>query len=194
MPRNKTFNEDAVIEEAMHLFWKEGFHSTSIQDLVHHLGVNRASLYDTYGDKEGLFNKCYQLYKSLLKSKFDELFSNTLDYKAAFNNLFQFVINEVCLSNGNRGCFISNTYSELLPSKDKDVYKILNDTRDFLTNLLKEKIILAKEKKCISQNTDVDKLAVSIYSSLVGITILSKLDVDRKILINSLDQYLDLFN
>jgi TetR/AcrR family transcriptional repressor of nem operon len=54
MPRVKLFDENEVLNKAMNLFWKQGYSATSIQDLVSHLGINRASLYDTYGDKEKL--------------------------------------------------------------------------------------------------------------------------------------------
>ena len=47
----------------MHLFWRYGFYQTSVEELVHYLGINRASLYDTYGDKEGLFTRCFETYK-----------------------------------------------------------------------------------------------------------------------------------
>lgn len=54
MPRVKKFDEKEVLEKAMELFWIQGYHATSIQDLVDHLGINRASLYDTYGER----NRC----------------------------------------------------------------------------------------------------------------------------------------
>ncbi len=48
MPRVKLFDESEVLNKATNLFWKKGYHATSIQDLVNHLGINRGSLYDTY--------------------------------------------------------------------------------------------------------------------------------------------------
>ena len=57
MPRVKLFDEKDVLNKATDLFWKQGFAATSVQDLVSHLGINRASLYDTFGDKEKLFKK-----------------------------------------------------------------------------------------------------------------------------------------
>jgi TetR/AcrR family transcriptional repressor of nem operon len=37
------------------VFIEKGFEATSIQDLIEAMGINRASLYDTFGDKETLF-------------------------------------------------------------------------------------------------------------------------------------------
>ena len=57
MPRVKRFNENKVLSNATELFWEQGYHATSIQDLVSHLGINRGSLYDTYGGKNNCFTK-----------------------------------------------------------------------------------------------------------------------------------------
>jgi hypothetical protein len=44
VPRVKLFKEEEALTKAMMIFWKKGYHDTSIQDLVDHLGINRASL------------------------------------------------------------------------------------------------------------------------------------------------------
>ena len=44
----------------MNLFWEKGYGDTSIQDLVNHLGINRGSLYATYGGKRELFDKAFK--------------------------------------------------------------------------------------------------------------------------------------
>ena len=55
MPRPKEFDPQEVLDKAVDLFWRQGYEFTSIQDLVDHLGINRASLYETFGDKHQLF-------------------------------------------------------------------------------------------------------------------------------------------
>jgi TetR/AcrR family transcriptional repressor of nem operon len=45
-----------VLDRATDLFWSRGYEATSVQDLVDALGVNRASLYATFGDKGQLFD------------------------------------------------------------------------------------------------------------------------------------------
>ncbi len=49
--RPKNFNPEEALNKAMDLFWDRGFEATSIQDLVDNVGINRASMYDTFGDK-----------------------------------------------------------------------------------------------------------------------------------------------
>ena len=51
----KQFDRNDVLDHAMAVFWRNGYQATSIQDLVEATGINRGSLYTTFGDKRGLF-------------------------------------------------------------------------------------------------------------------------------------------
>ena len=45
------------------MFWRQGYQATSVQDLVEATGLNRGSLYDTFGDKHGLFLEAVEHYR-----------------------------------------------------------------------------------------------------------------------------------
>src|ERR1041384_4735339 len=53
--RPQAFDLPTVLEGAMVLFWTQGYEATSMQELVEATGINRGSIYNTFGDKEGLF-------------------------------------------------------------------------------------------------------------------------------------------
>ncbi len=55
MARPRTFDEDTVVDAAMIAFWKTGFDDTPINALEAATGLKRISLYNTFGDKQGLF-------------------------------------------------------------------------------------------------------------------------------------------
>ncbi len=55
MARPREFDRDQVVDRAVDVFWRKGFEATSIRDLVEATGLNRGSLYNTFGDKAGLF-------------------------------------------------------------------------------------------------------------------------------------------
>lgn len=46
----------------MELFWQKGYEGTSVADLVNHLGINRFSLYNSYGDKLTLYRETLRHY------------------------------------------------------------------------------------------------------------------------------------
>jgi TetR/AcrR family transcriptional regulator, transcriptional repressor for nem operon len=55
MAREKEFDVDHVLDRAADAFWRLGYDATSIQDLEDATGLGRGSLYNAFGDKEGLF-------------------------------------------------------------------------------------------------------------------------------------------
>lgn len=55
MARMKEFDPDAALARAMELFWRQGYEATSVGALVEHLGIAKASLYATFGDKHALY-------------------------------------------------------------------------------------------------------------------------------------------
>jgi TetR/AcrR family transcriptional repressor of nem operon len=73
MPRGKTFDPDDKIDEAVDLFWRRGCDAVSIQDIVDTLGLNRGSLYTTYGDKEQLWLRALGRYCELRSARLAEL-------------------------------------------------------------------------------------------------------------------------
>lgn len=60
--RPRSFDKDAALDAAMKVFWREGYEGASLSDLTEAMGINRPSLYATYGDKEALFRKAVDRY------------------------------------------------------------------------------------------------------------------------------------
>ncbi|NJQ06351.1 TetR/AcrR family transcriptional regulator [Streptomyces lonarensis] len=55
MGRPRAFDEDEAVRAAVRLFGERAYDGVSVDDLVHHLGVHRNSLYKTFGSKRGLY-------------------------------------------------------------------------------------------------------------------------------------------
>ena len=55
MPWEKSFEIDATLDKAAEVFSVKGYEATSVADLVKAMGVNRGSLYATFGNKHDLF-------------------------------------------------------------------------------------------------------------------------------------------
>src|ERR1700730_2144482 len=73
MARQKEFDRDEVLHKAMEVFWSRGYEASSIQDLVKRMGINRQSLYDTFGDKHTLYLQALDRYREVEGRKIVEL-------------------------------------------------------------------------------------------------------------------------
>src|SRR6516165_2515649 len=47
---------------AFEVFWRQGYEGTALSDLTAAMGINRPSLYATFGNKEALFRKVLDRY------------------------------------------------------------------------------------------------------------------------------------
>jgi TetR/AcrR family transcriptional repressor of nem operon len=66
MGRHKSFVPAEILDRAMQAFWLRGYEATSVDDLVAATGINRASLYGTFGDKAALFRACLDRYADVI--------------------------------------------------------------------------------------------------------------------------------
>ena len=62
MGRPREFSETAALDAAMRVFWEKGYAGASLDDLTGAMGINRSSLYASFGDKEKLFNRVIARY------------------------------------------------------------------------------------------------------------------------------------
>ena len=58
------FDPEEALDRALQVFWRQGFEGTSLTDLTRAMGINRPSLYATFGNKDALFRKVLARYAS----------------------------------------------------------------------------------------------------------------------------------
>ena len=62
MGRPRAFCETSALDAAMRAFWEKGYEGASLDDLTQAMGINRSSLYASFGDKEQLFKRAIAHY------------------------------------------------------------------------------------------------------------------------------------
>lgn len=61
--RPRQFDAEAALVAAMRVFWRHGYAGASIGTLIQAMGISRATMYASFGDKEDLFRKVMDLYE-----------------------------------------------------------------------------------------------------------------------------------
>jgi len=56
--RQRSFDTEQAIEQAMLLFWERGYEAASMADLSAAMGLNPPSIYAAFGNKQALFERC----------------------------------------------------------------------------------------------------------------------------------------
>jgi TetR/AcrR family transcriptional repressor of nem operon len=130
--RPKQFDDATVVRAARDLFWERGYASTSLADLQAATGLSRSSLYQTYGSKQGLFDRA-------LDSYCDEIIWPIVvpmevdgagrDEVVTYFRALARHLRESPHLVAARGCMIANTASEL-NILDKPSAQVVRDFRD----------------------------------------------------------------
>lgn len=108
MPRHKEYDHEQVLDRAMKVFQTKGFEGASVQDLVKATGLNRFSMYQAFGNKEGLFLKVMDRYRSEAGTRGLETLTAEPRGLKSIKKYFQQLIKNY--SNGQaQGCLITNT-------------------------------------------------------------------------------------
>lgn len=158
MARNKAFDPEERLEKARDLFWEKGYHATSMQDLVEAMQLNRASIYDTYGDKHGLYLQCLANYATDKQEDYKRSASGVQSPIQAVECIIRRAL-ERTIEDG-KACMVVKSSFELAES-DKEVRELLKKDGARLTKILED--LLRKAQEAGEIRTDRDPVLLSNY-------------------------------
>jgi len=112
MPKTETFDRNEVLEKVTTLFWDKGYSATSMQDIVDASGLNRSSIYNSFGDKYQLFTTSINYYQRNIQSAMLSNLPN-LKPRAAIRHIFESVMAAMEDNANQKGCFMTDCTAEL---------------------------------------------------------------------------------
>ena len=181
MARTKEFDTDNVVSKAIDVFWSKGFEATSIQDLVDAMGINRGSIYATFGDKAGLFDVALQRYQMDAPSQRLLEKAESGDPRAEIELFFSMLLKRDSDRSIQRGCLITNSIAELSARDEKLATRFRAGVRhveDAFYTLIKR----GRETGDIAPWRDARPLARSLLATAQGMIVLSKVDPGQETL------------
>jgi TetR/AcrR family transcriptional regulator, transcriptional repressor for nem operon len=180
MVRTKQFDKHAALDQAMELFWERGYHATSIQDLVDTLGVNRQSLYDTYGGKDALFLAALERYREMQAVPMRRSLERDAPAKEVLREFFGGFIDNA-LAPGFKGCFMANTITELAVH-DEAVAAVCEANSRHLEAAFAGLLVRAQQSGELAADRPVMPLARFLVNTMQGLAVTAKVVRDRKAL------------
>ena len=175
MPRVKQFDKAEVLEKAKDLFWRQGYHATSVQNLVNHLGINRGSLYDTFGGKNELYEAAFKSYRTdnadFLQNHFDQYES----VSEAVKDLLLYSAKNAMEDPDRKGCFVVNCTTEYLPHHKHFLPELLKNKSNF-ENTVGNALRKAVEKGEFSSKLNIAEVTSFLFTFMSGLNVIAKVE------------------
>jgi len=177
-PRHKSFDPSAALNDAVELFWTHGYQITSVEDLVNRMGINRFSLYDTFGDKHELFMSACHRYREYLEEEWIEALEQSKTGLVSIRLFFKSVEKLYAGGKARRGCLITNSVIEMA-IHDEDVRKWSGECLKRMEGAFLAALTRAKAADEINADVNLREQAVLLVCLLQGINVLGKAFPDR---------------
>jgi len=168
MPRPKSFDPDTVLTKAMDVFWEKGYDAASISDLTAAMGINRFSLYDTFGDKHTLYLKALESYeRSVVEPILERIHS--IEKLSDLENHFMGMI-DYQREHADAPCCMIHKAAVSLPSSDHSACEQIKSTRSRLHDAFCDTFARLIEKGELRQGIQPEQAAWLIMFTKAGLT------------------------
>ncbi|QBY05668.1 TetR/AcrR family transcriptional regulator [Thalassotalea sp. HSM 43] len=178
MAKTAKFDRQDVVDRATNLYWKKGFHATSMRNLQDEIDLRPGSIYAAFGSKDGLFKEALRNYTDMGLAQLEQL---TVEYDSPITVLKAFIKAQVIDSQENAPngvCMLSKTISELT-EENQDLIDI---TKQHLAEIANEFIVLIKQAQdmsLIKSNKSAEDLASHLQVQIAGLRTFAKVHNDK---------------
>lgn len=172
------FEPEAALDAAMQVFWRKGYESTSVQDLTDAMGVSRSSLYQAFGGKQPLFERCMALYGDEMTDAMRAAMERAPSGLVFIRLFLEGVLEEtrgVCEA---RGCLVLNTANEFARRNQRIAAAVSQGLNRF-HEVLMAAVVRAQQEGDIPPEHNPKMLATYLVSSMSGLRAMSKAGADE---------------
>lgn len=181
MARPRSFNEAEIIDKAVEVFWKKGYEATSIQDLVNAMGIQRGSLYSTFGNKQQLFIKSLERYSVTVVSKLLDILESKPSAIESIKLFFAQLVEHLLNAGELRSCLVTNSAIER-GLRDPETRQLVLKLLQALEEGFYQALLRAKNNNELSTELNLKQLARYLTSSMQGLLVMGKVCSERAVL------------
>ncbi len=187
MPWEKQFDADEALSKAMQTFWARGYETTSVQDLVDSMGINRGSLYATFGDKRALFLAALDRYDAVYRADWVASLARSNGPRAAIRGAFAGAIAAVLEDGSRDGCLLVNTALELAPH-DTQISELVAGALAEMEGFFRDSIEEGQATGEIPDHVDPVETARALLGLFIGLRVLARSRPEPALLRSIADQ------
>jgi AcrR family transcriptional regulator len=178
MARPREFDEDAVLEKALFVFWEKGYEGASLSELLGAMGLTKSSLYKAFGNKENLFRKVRAKYHREYLVYQQAALAEATPRKIV-ERLLSGTVELHCGETTPPGCLETN--GTLACSTESEPIRLeLSRGLDRLRSLLRTRFEAAQNEGALPAGMNSDEAAFLISTLIQGMAVQAKAGAAKK--------------
>lgn len=170
MPRTEVFNRDKVLDIAKNIFWLKGYNGTSMQDLVDATGLNRSSIYNSFGSKMGLYLLALKKYRENIGDLFEKAIKQNRNAIETIGLLFLYVLEEILEDTEEKGCMLINCHTEM-GNQDMRLHGLLEANQEHQLGIFQNLVTQGQLDGSIRSDEKSELLAYYLVNAFHGFRI-----------------------
>jgi len=172
--RPREFDIDEALGRAMEIFWINGYHATSINDLTHGMGLTKGSIYKAFKDKKSIFLASFERYVTNgVVGKFEQGLATGRPPLELIRELLLHYAKISSATRGVKGCLVTATALEMVPHDPEIAKKVVNALGRIRSFLLKA-LTLGKRDSSLCAELDEQTTAFFLLCIIQGMRVLGK--------------------
>jgi TetR/AcrR family transcriptional repressor of nem operon len=176
--RPKVFDEAAVLDKAVDLFWKQGYEATNLEQLLAAMGMGKGSMYHNFGNKREVFKMALNRFMANFGTWLETEIAKAKDPIAFVMKFFR-DISMQGVGEHKKGCFLGNTVAELA-CIDPRLEKVAVDHLEKIENTFYKYIRAAQDSGKIKSKDDARLIARHLINLWNGINITRRMYPNSK--------------
>lgn len=176
--RPRIFDQAEVLSKTIELFWKNGYESTSTNELLKEVNLNKGSLYNIFRSKKELFQAGLKALEQgaldRLELSLEKSQTPIEDIKAIFYDMLDATYQDDC-----KGCILGNSIIEFT-GKDEEVKALAESYLLRFESILIHTIQKGKDSGALNSEKTAKLLARFLINFWNGINITRRVYKDKK--------------
>lgn len=144
----------------MHLFWEQGYERTTIRDLTEAMGISAPSLYNTFGDKQALFDEAVAEYERSAEVIAPQAAREPIS-RDVLARILEVAVRQYSSVEHPRGCLVISD-------------PVLSEQRERGRVAIRSRLQLARDRGELAADSDLDALTNYIDLVLRGLSALAR--------------------
>lgn len=187
MARPRQFDEQDAVVRATELFWRRGYHSTSVRDLGEELKLTPSSLYRTFTDKHTLFLRALDHYRATESAQAERLLgADGRPIRQVLRDWMLWLVTCPPVGEPGRGCFVVNTATELGTSDDQ-VRRRTEAAFEVTRQALRSLLLQGRRKGELPADLDGDAAVELLFTTVLGLRVRERAGHDPARLATAID-------